>query len=179
MRRDLRLDFFEPGDKARVADELGNYRVIRMPSMQRVGNNDLRLEPSYHDRDFSPRLRRVLNAAVRQPQVLAHSDTHHLGCLAGLLRAKLRRSTTGKLSRGEIENPGGSAEHVRADERAAAQQLDVVGMRGDRENVDLLHARKLPAPTDRGYFGGNVATRTAMQRSDPASLRAVPEGFRR
>src|SRR6266550_3453465 len=148
------LDLFEAGDEARVAHELRYDGMIRMPSVQRVGDDDRRLQRSDHYRDFGARLRSVLNAPVREPKILTHRDAHHFRCLTRFLRAELRCAATRQLARGEIENARGSAQHLRGDESAAANQLDVIGVGPDRQDVDVFHARKLPAPSRRGYFPG-------------------------
>jgi len=50
------------------------------------------------------------------------------------------------LSGGEVEDSSGPAERVGADKSAATNELDVVGVGGDSENVDLLHAENLLVP---------------------------------
>src|SRR6266513_2925761 len=170
MRRDLRLDFLEAGDEARVAYELGNDRMVRMAAVQRMGDHYSRLKPSDDDCYLRARRRSVLNSAVRKSQVLPYRNAHHRCGFRSFLRAKLRSSAARELPSGEVQDPGCSPQHLRADQRSAANQLDVVGMRGDRENVNACHWRKLRAPAKRGYVRIQSATRSAARRSDRASL---------
>lgn len=170
MRCDFRLDLLETRDEARVADELRHDRVIGVPAVKRVGDDDVWFQPPDHECDFGSRLGRILNPAVGKSKVLSHRDTHHLCGLGGFLCAELGSAATRQLSRGEIENACLSAEHLRGDQCSTANQLDVIGMGCDSEDVDVRHARKLPATGQCGYFPTNAAIHTAAHRSDRASL---------
>src|SRR5687767_2746890 len=121
---EFRLDLLEASDKARVANQLSDDRMIGMPSMRRVRDYDLRLKSPDHQRHLCARLRSVLDPAVREPKVLAHREAHHLRRLGGLICAQFGSPATRQLPRGEIQNSGGSAQHLRPDQRSAANQLD-------------------------------------------------------
>jgi len=58
---------------------------------------------------------------------------------------------TSQLARGEIQNAGLPSKHVRANERAAANQLDVIRMSCDCEDVYVCHAGKLRVQPRTGY----------------------------
>src|SRR6266404_8000108 len=146
VRRDFRLDLLEAGDEARITNELRDNRMVRMSSVQRMGDYDLRLQTPDHDRNLRACLGRVLDSAIRETQVFAHCDAHHFRRFRSLLRAQLRRAAAGQLSGGEVENSSGPPERMCADESAATNKLDVVGVGGDGEDVDLRHAENLLVP---------------------------------
>src|ERR1700693_830851 len=146
MRRDLRLDLLEAGDEARIPNELRDNRMVRMSSVRGMGDHDLRLETPDHDRNLRACLGRVLDSTIRESQVFAYGDAHHFRCFRSLLRAQLRCAAAGQLSGGEVENSSGPPERMCANESAATNKLDVVGVGGDGENVDLLHGENLLVP---------------------------------
>src|SRR5688500_16077606 len=89
VSRDFRLDLLEAGDKTRVANQLGDDRVIGIPPMRGMSDYYRRLKPPNHHRDLCPRLGSVLDPAIREPKILAYREAHHLRRLGGLLCAQL------------------------------------------------------------------------------------------
>ena len=59
MRRRGRLELGEPGEEARVPDELRGDAMIGVPSARGGGDHDLRAERAEHDRERPARLGRV------------------------------------------------------------------------------------------------------------------------
>src|SRR4029077_18399229 len=146
VRRHFRLDLFEAGDEARITNELRDNRMVRMSSVQGMGDHDLRLETPDHDRNLRACFGRVLDSPIRKSEVFSYGDAHHSRRFRSLLRSQLRRSAAIQLSGGEVENSSGPPERMCTDESAAANKLDVVGMGGDGEHVDLFHAENLLVP---------------------------------
>src|SRR2546423_8778798 len=117
MRRDLGLDFPEARDEAGVAHQLRDDGMVRMAAVQRMGDHYSWLEtPDYHG-NLRPGRRRVLNASIRQPQILPRRDAHHLRRLCRFLCAELRSSSTRELPSREIEDARRSSQHLCADQR--------------------------------------------------------------
>ena len=114
-----------------------------MSAVKRVSNDDLWLKPPDDNGDLGPRLGRVRYATIGKPQIFTDGDFHHCGRLGRFLRANLRGSAARHFAGGEIENARRSAEHVRSDQRSAANELHVVGMSGDCKNIDFCHAENL------------------------------------
>src|SRR6202162_3429234 len=124
MRRDLRLDLLEAGDEARIPNELRDNRMVRMSSVQGMGDHDLRLETPDHDRNLRTCLGRVLDSTIRESQGFAYGAAHHLRSFSSLLRAQLRCAPAGKLSGAEVQNSSAPPERMCANGSAATNKLD-------------------------------------------------------
>src|SRR6266581_7954661 len=110
MRRNFGLDLLQARDKASVAHQLRDDGVIRMSPVDRVSDDDPRLETSDDYGDPGAILRRVLNSAVRESKIFANRNSHYLRRLGCFFGAELRSTTTCHLARGEVENSRRSAE---------------------------------------------------------------------
>src|SRR6266446_8480139 len=74
VRRDFRLDLLEAGDDARITNELRDNRMVRMSSVQRMGDHDLRLQTPDHDRNLRACLGRVLDSAIDRKSTRLNSS---------------------------------------------------------------------------------------------------------
>src|SRR6266566_2133486 len=115
VRRNFGLDLLQAGDETCIPHELRDDRMIRVSSVQRVSDDDLRLQASYHHGHLRPCFGGVLDSAIRESKILSYSDTHQFRRFRGFLRAQIRCPATGHFSGGEVEDSGGPAKHVRAD----------------------------------------------------------------
>src|SRR5712672_3244857 len=109
-------------------------------------DDDPRLELPDRDGELRPRLGSILDSTIGESEVLPHGDAHHLRGFRGFLCSQLRSSAAGHLSSRQIDDPCRPAEHLGANERAATNELDIVGVGGDGEDVNLFHAENLLVP---------------------------------
>src|SRR5258708_250170 len=134
MLRHVRRDLLEAGDEAGVADELRADAMIGMAALERRGDHNAWRETSNDAGEPFARGGRVLDAGVRQAEVLADrapEDTGRLRRFGGALGSRTLRA---HLAFREVENRGAMAGLRRLDERPAARELDVVAVRADGED---------------------------------------------
>jgi hypothetical protein len=97
-----------------------------------VRHHYFRLHTPDDNRDSRAILWRVLNPPIGKAEVFTDRHAHDLCRIRRLSSAQLGSAPRCHLASGEVENPGLSSELAGAYERAAADQLDVVWMRGNR-----------------------------------------------
>ena len=104
---------------------------------------------------------------VGQPGVETHLVTEHLGGAVGLGGPRRRVAARAALALREVEDAHPVTGPDGRRERPAAGQLDVVSMRRDRQQVDVL--------VGHGHYPRERGAGSGTQRSAPA-LRIAPSG---
>ena len=87
------------------------------------------------------RLGSVHDAAVGKSEVLARRKSEHRCRARRFLGREARRAARAQLSGREIDDSGRASERRRLDQRAAARELDIVPVRGDRKNITVVIGR--------------------------------------
>ncbi len=136
MRRAGGWVVLQPRQVAGVVAELGGDPVVGVAALE-VREDD-RSRAKLAERFDERRARRfiVLDARVGQAEVASFAQPQHGGGPLRLGAPRLRRAAATQLAGREVEDGGFAAEVGGANERAAAQQLRIVGVGRDGEEVD-------------------------------------------
>src|SRR5688572_21250258 len=103
--------------------------MVGMAAVQGVSDDNARLEPPDHQRYACSCLRGIDDSAIGEAQVLSGGDSHHLRRARSLLCTDFTASSGAQLAGRQVEYSSASSEHLRSDQGAAANELDVVRMR--------------------------------------------------
>ena len=126
----------QAGVERRLGQDLARGDVIRMavgPVRQR---DRLRPMPA-NERDRLFELRRILaDAPIGPPQVLAEPRAEHSASRFRFLEPDVRRAVAAHLAGGQIAQPDRQTERHVMRNRSAEADLEIVGMRTDRQEVN-------------------------------------------
>ena len=87
----------------------------------------------------------MLDAGIRDEKVLAMREPHQARGAAGFALAQLRVAARSGFSRRQVERAHAIARRGHLDQRAAAGQLRVVRMRGNRQDIEFHKSGSEPA----------------------------------
>src|SRR5687767_2763448 len=125
----------EAGEKAGIAAELRGHAVIGVPPDGKGKDDDPRPEmPDLLHQDF-PRRLAVLEMCVGEARIPALAHTHHHAGLFRFLCPQRRAAARARLAFRQIEYRSRVPRVGRPDERAGTGELDVVPVRGDRQDI--------------------------------------------
>ena len=141
--RHIGLDLREAGEKARVGHELRTHAMIGVLAGDRRREHDARLELADQAHELGPRLRRVDDTRVRQPEVHARRNAENLGGVARLGGAELGRAARAHLALCEVDDGGTPSLRRGFEQRAATRELDVIAVCGDGQNVHGRHGENI------------------------------------
>jgi len=105
-----------------------------MPPFERRRDHDARTVASDHPGESGAGAGRVLDRGIGQLEILSRAAADDLGGAVRFPSPKLGGAPRPHLALRQIEDRGPLPELGRLDECAAAGELDVVTMRGDRES---------------------------------------------
>ena len=136
MRRVRGLELAQPGVEGGVRHELAGAAVVRVPVVGVRRQDDPRLLAADDVDDGELLLAAAAQPAVAEVERFAELGAEDLGRPRGLLAADLGGAARAHLAARQVHDAEAVARGLQARERAAARQLDVVRVRGDREDVN-------------------------------------------
>ena len=130
------VELGEAGEEARIAHELRRHPVIRVPSARCRCDHHARLERTDALGEREARVRRVGDAGVGQVEVLAQRHAHHARRRVRFAFADLGRAARAHLAGREVDDADALAALGVRDQRAAADEFDVIAVRTDGQQVE-------------------------------------------
>src|ERR1044071_6785950 len=131
----------EPGIETSSFHQAMSAMVVRMPVRGRRCQDELRPPAAQHSDDGVLLVVSVAQASISQVQKRDLRYTERGASLPCLLVSLLRRPTLAGLTGREVKDSDASATAGQQRNRGAAGELDVIGMRSDRKNVQsVAHA---------------------------------------